>query len=233
MTLRQAVQRTSRSITTLRRYIRSGRLQAEKKPGRFGPEYFVSEQALAEAGLAAAPLETPAALARRAPQNLDRTGVDGCTAEQLFRDSVPISLYQELQMKHEQLLVQYGMVRAGGARVLELQAELVARQRQLEQARSRAERLRIEMTQDRTQLRKLLRQAELEQEGRGLEIAALREKVRGLEMLTRNARTSDSIEQQFREVMDQTLRVERIAGRGPAEAPPVPPWPGKPADTDH
>ena len=40
--------------------------------------------------------------------------------------------------------------------------------------------------------------AELELEGRGLEIAALREKIRGLEMLTRNAVTNETIERQVR-----------------------------------
>jgi hypothetical protein len=42
MTLREAAARSSRSITTLRRYIRSGRLHAEKRYGRYGPEYYVS-----------------------------------------------------------------------------------------------------------------------------------------------------------------------------------------------
>ncbi len=36
MTLREAAKRTSRSVTTLRRYIRNGRLAARKRPGRFG-----------------------------------------------------------------------------------------------------------------------------------------------------------------------------------------------------
>src|SRR5262245_36346469 len=101
MTLREAAERTDRSVTTLRRYIRSGRLRAEMREGRYGPEYFVSAQDLSEAGLAARST-TALALAPASEALLDR----------LARETVPAPLYQELQMKHEQLLVQYGMVRA-------------------------------------------------------------------------------------------------------------------------
>ena len=45
------------------------------------------------------------------------------------------------------------------------------------------------------------------------EIAALQEKVRALEMLTRNAATNESIEEQFEQVMDQSRRVERLHTR--------------------
>ena len=72
MTLREAAERTSRSITTLRRYIRSGRLHAEKRYGRFGPEYFVAEadllvraeSALSQARQATAPKPPPRSQAR-------------------------------------------------------------------------------------------------------------------------------------------------------------------------
>ena len=56
MTLREAAERTSRSITTLRRYIRAGRLRAEKRHGRFGPEYYVSAAELIQAGLISNPV---------------------------------------------------------------------------------------------------------------------------------------------------------------------------------
>ena len=38
-------------------------------------------------------------------------------------DVVPLSLYNELLMKHEQILVQYGMIRAGGQKLLEYKAD--------------------------------------------------------------------------------------------------------------
>ena len=56
----------------------------------------------------------------------------------------------------------------------------------------------------------------LEQHGRGLELSALREKIRALEMLTRNAVTNDSIEKRFSEVMEQARRVDRLS-RTPAD----------------
>lgn len=219
MTLREAAQRSSRSITTLRRYIRSGRLQAEKRQGRFGPEYFVTERNLTDAGLETDPAESTTTPARRSGARTDMATVDPRAAERILRDSVPAGLYRELQMKHEQLLVQYGMMRAGGLRVLELRAELEAKQRQLEESQAQADRLRRQFARETARLNQHLRRAELEQEGRGLEVSALREKVRALEMLTRNALTSESIEKQFSDVMAQSRRVERLASRPPSTPP--------------
>ena len=205
MNLRQAAERCTRSITTLRRYIRSGKLRAEKREGRFGPEYFVTADDLAAAGLELDSGTRSTAIARRKSSG----------GESPLHASVPIVLFQELQMKHEQLLVQYGMVRAGGMRVFQLQAELDDKHRSLVEAQEHVARLKREMVQETARLRSMVREAELEQEGRGLEIAALTEKVRALEMLTRNARTSDSIERQFREMMDQSQRVDRLKSELP------------------
>ena len=208
MTLREAARRTCRSVTTLRRYIRAGRLVAESRHGRFGPEYVVSEGALAAAGFETLPVEAAGELVgprgRLAP-----------LAPLASEGTVPVSLFQELQMKHEQLLVQYGMVRVGGLRVLELRAELEDKQRELAASEERIERLRTKFSEETTRLKELLRRVELEQEGRGLETAALREKVRALEMLTRNAATNVTIEKQFGDVMEQMRRVDRLT-RGPA-----------------
>jgi hypothetical protein len=207
MTLRQAADRTSRSITTLRRYIRSGKLRAEKRGGRYGPEYFVSLQALDEAGLDAERSLTQAP--RRDSESLERA----------FRESVPLTLYQELHMKHDQLLVQYGMVRAAGLRVLDLQGELETKRHQLEDSLAEIARLKDRPKRELTALHKRLRAAELELEGRRLEIAALRAKIRGLEMLTRNAVTTETIERQFSEVVEQIQRVEELElRRAPGQA---------------
>jgi hypothetical protein len=207
MTLREAAERTDRSITTLRRYIRSGRLRADMREGRYGPEYFVSTDDLAQAGLEP---RSGTALALAPPEAL---------LDRLARESVPAGLYQELQMKHEQLLVQYGMVRAAGLRVLDLQAQVEERDAQVSAVRDEGARLRDRLSRETGELRKKLQAAELELEGRGLEIAALREKVRGLEMLTRNAVTTESIERQFGQVMDQIRRVDRL------RAGDATPWP--------
>jgi len=208
MTLREAAERTSRSITTLRRYIRSGRLHAEKRYGRFGPEYFVSVPDLREAGLET---EGPRLPARRATTAIG-------AAELVRADAVPLALYQELQMKHEQLLVQYGMMRAGGLRVLALQAEADARRQEAERAEASLRDVRQQSQRRVAGLERELREARLELEGRRLEIDALREKVRGLEMLTRNAVTTETIDEQFRKLVDQTRRVDGLnaaSERGP------------------
>lgn len=211
MTLLEAAERTSRSITTLRRYIRSGRLKAEKENGRYGPEYLVSASDLAEAGLNA---ESP-------PQNLPAIAKEPSPGPPMSatRAGVPLSLFRELQMKHEQLLVQYGMMRAGGLRALELQEDLETKRRQVEDAQSEIARLKDKLQRERSGLKRRLREAELELEGRRLQIAALREKVRALEMLTRNAVTSESIERQFLEVVDQIQRVDRLGLKGAGPQP--------------
>jgi hypothetical protein len=211
MTLRAAAERSARSITTLRRYIRSGRLKAEKRPGRFGPEYFVVDLDLEEAGL------------RPDPAQQERPALPAAAAgalERAFRESVPLSLFHELQLKHEQILVQYGMVRAAGLRALEIQGTLDSRDRELEDCRLELADLRRRVSADAASLSRKLHEAELELEGRAIEIEALREKVRALELLTRNAVTTESIERQFAQVMQQASLVERM--RAAEEIDPVP-----------
>lgn len=239
MSLREAAVRTARSVTTLRRHIRGGRLKADKLPGRFGPEYFVTLEQLAAAGLEeqeprAAGTVAPAAEAGTAL--VSRAAADaslGAPLDRLIRESVPITLFQELQMKHEQLLVQYGMVRAGGLRVLEMQAELDARRRNLEDAQAENTRVKERLAREAGDLRKRLREAELELEGRSIEAAALREKVRALEMLTRNTITNETIDRQFSEVVDQMRRVERMtAEREVTEPAPGALWPVRPPVPD-
>jgi hypothetical protein len=214
ISLRDAAERTARSVTTLRRYIRSGRLRADKLPGRFGPEYMVTFDQLAAAGL-----DTQAASAIAGPQPRGDSGtalasrgpaMPAAPWDRVLRESVPITLFQDLQLKHEQLLVQYGMVRAGGLRVLEMQAELDVRRRQIDDAQAENTRVKERLAKEAGDLRKRLREAELELEGRRVEAAALREKVRALEMLTRNRVTNDAIDQQFSDVMAQIRRVDRL-----------------------
>ena len=101
--LKDAAERTSRSVTTLRRYIRSGRLQADKLPGRFGPEYFVTE-----AQLDAADCHPGVGRASATDANVSEASISAIatrpTAEHSFasasldrvlRETVPITLFQE------------------------------------------------------------------------------------------------------------------------------------------
>jgi len=227
MSLRDAAERTSRSVTTLRRYIRSRRLQADKLPGRFGPEYFVTWEQLSAAGLEA--VDAAAVAAAPSSGSVALAKIEGAVPQapldRVLRETVPLTLFHELQMKHEQLLVQYGMVRAGGLRVLEMQAELDARRRQVDDAQAENGRVKERLAREAGELRKRLRSAELELEGRRIEVAALREKVRALEMLTRNTVTNEAIDRQFEDVMAQIQRVDRLtAEREAADPGPAPPW---------
>jgi hypothetical protein len=242
--LRVAAQRTSRSVTTLRRYIRSGRLVADKLPGRFGPEYFVTPEQLETAGLD----RSDAVAASADAKGSDRAGSAlvaspgssrspaSAPLDRVLRDSVPVFLFQDLQLKHEQLLVQYGMVRAGGLRVLEMQAELDTRRREIDDAQAENTRVKERLAREAGDLRKRLREAELELEGRRIEAAALREKVRGLEMLTRNNVTNEEIDRQFSDVMAQMRRVDRLTAEAELnDPPPGRPWPpqGPHPDPEH
>ena len=242
--LRGAAQRTARSVTTLRRYIRSRRLKAEKLPGRFGPEYFVTTEELRTAGLdggaqGSRPIDPKgeetvgSAMVARSASSLS---LAPAPLAHVLRDSVPIFLFQDLQLKHEQLLVQYGMVRAGGLRVLEMQAELETRRREIEDAQAENLRVKERLAREAGDLRKRLREAELELEGRRIEAAALWEKVRGLEMLTRNSVTNEEIDRQFSDVMAQMRRVDRLTAEAAVNDPqPARPWPplGPHPDPEH
>lgn len=222
LNLRAAAARTSRSITTLRRYIRSGRLHADKRPGRFGPEYFVTEGDLAAAGLEPEPVEPPAAALSRRREDLPRPHGDGPL------HSVPLTLYQELQMKHEQLLVQYGMIRAGGLRAVQLQAELDAQRGELGRRQDALETLRRESRARVAALEEELRRSRLELEARALEIAAFEEKLRALEIVTRNAATTASVNEQFEQLLEQARRARGLPPAEPADGRPG--WPPEKPD---
>ena len=229
MTLREAAERTSRSITTLRRYIRSGRLHADKRYGRFGPEYFVSSDNLVEAGLDPNRPETPRVPARSPGADLvPRTGG---LSNSMLREIVPLSLYQELQMKHEQLLVQYGMVRAGGLQVMQLRGELETSRKELTRSRETNRELQRQLKRRGGELQQELRRANLELEGRRLEIEALHEKIKALEMLTRNAVTNETIDRQYQDLLEQRRKVDRLDPRPAVTTDPDPPRP--PREPDH
>lgn len=226
MNLREAAQRTCRSVTTLRRYIRSGRLHAEKQDGRYGPEYFVRTADLLEAGLF---VDGPAGGRGAEPESgaLERRPAGRLAAPATTpSDAVPTMLYQELLLKHEQLLVQYGMMRAGGMRAIELRDQLDERTAEVERRTEELRAMRARRDADVAALEKAVREANFELEGRALEIAALQEKVRALELLTRNQVTNESIDDQYRNLVRQLHRVERHAS-GTRQTTPKPrprPW---------
>jgi len=84
---------------------------------------------------------------------------------------------------------------------------------ELETAESQVTRLREQLKRGTADLRESLERAQEELEGRDLEVAALQEKVRALEMMTRNALTNETIEKQFDRIKDQARRVEELRSR--------------------
>jgi hypothetical protein len=117
-----------------------------------------------------------------------------------------------------------------------MQAELETRRRSLEDAQAENTRVKERLAREAGDLRKRLRETELELEGRRLESAALREKVRALEMLTRNRITNETIDRQFSEVVDQIRRVERMTAEHEITEPAAgAPWPSRAPhpDPDH
>lgn len=230
-TLKEAAEITGRSVTTLRRYIRSGRLEADKTAGRFGPEFTLDEPALLAAGFEIEPDRgsrertrppdpRPESGVSSLPQRVENDRSNGSRSiEKALLDYVPADLYRELSMKHEQLLVQYGMIRASGQRLFEFREEA---ERQSEEVRRAGEQLRE--LQDRYAreigfLKRHMRQAELEIEEKNQQITTLRQKLQVHELLTRNAITSESIERKFRRIFESERRVEAMISSTDEESP--------------
>ncbi len=172
LTIREASRLIGRTSATIRRYIRSGRLKAEKDVGKFGEEYRIRRDDLLALGFTPAEPETasPAPLVRSTP-----------ALSALPQDYVPLSLYNELLMKHEQMLVQYGMIRAGGQKLLEYKADAEAKSEALERAEERFQALRQRAIQEIGFLRKQLREMEIKLEERRIEVTILQETVGHME----------------------------------------------------
>src|SRR6185436_16477917 len=149
-----------------------GRLKAEKDVGKFGEEYRIRREDLLALGFTPAEQEaaSPAPLVRSTP-----------ASAALPQDLVPISLYNDLLMKHEQMLVQYGMIRAGGQKLLEYKADAEAKSEALERAEERFQALRQRAIQEIGLLRKQLREMEIKLEERRIEATILHETVGRLE----------------------------------------------------
>lgn len=173
LTIREASRLIGRTSATIRRYIRSGRLKAEKDVGKFGEEYRIRRDDLLALGFTATEPEAEAA----AP--LARVAAPAVLA--LPQDAVPIALYNELLMKHEQILVQYGMIRAGGQKLLEYKADSEAKTEALQRAEERYQALRQRAMQEIGLLRKQMREMEIKLEERRIEATLLQENVERLQ----------------------------------------------------
>jgi DNA repair exonuclease SbcCD ATPase subunit len=203
MTLRQAAERTGLSATTLRRYIKAGKLKARLIPGRYGPEYVVDDEALEEARLDGQtnipPRDTPPQQdsARSSPPARREVGPPETTAG----DVVPGLLYRELLMKHEHLLVQYGMLRVSGQQLYEIRQEA---EQKAEEARRSADELRRQRERHAREIGELktkLRRAELEIADRETRIRELEQRLARVEMELRNASTARAMDAEFARVV--------------------------------
>ena len=201
LTIRDAARLIGRTPATIRRYIRSGRLKAEKGDGKFGEEYRILREDLLALGFSPSS-GTSTDLPEKAGSMVPRLP----TREEL----VPISLYSELLLKHEQLLVQYGMIRAGGQKLLEFKADAEAKTEDLQTAEERYQSLRMRAVREIRFLRKHMRQAEIEIEERNIEITLLQEKIKRLEMAAAGAASSEGLDSKLNEIRDKERTIARM-----------------------
>lgn len=232
VTIREASQLVGRTPATIRRYIRSGRLKAEKEIGKFGEEYRINREDLLALGI------TPAAT-EEGERCLPQT-VPAGPPEVLISRAVPISLYNELLMKHERILVQYGMIRAGGQKLLEYKADAETKMAELDQAQVRYQALRGRALREIGLLRKRLRQVEIQLEERGIENALLREKIERLEMRGDGVAPVDSFQSKVMEIREKERTIAELAGAEPRSPSPygapdawVPSYPPGDRKEDH
>jgi DNA repair exonuclease SbcCD ATPase subunit len=217
MTLRQAAERTGLSATTLRRYIKAGKLKARLIPGRYGPEYVVDDEALEEARLDGQtnipPRDTPP------PRDEGPTSPparrERSSPETVSGDMVPGLIYRELLMKHEHLLVQYGMLRVSGQQLYEIRQEA---EQKADEARRSADELRRQRERHAREIGELktkLRRAELEIADRETRIRELEQRLARVEMEQRNASTARAMDAEFARVVPSS-----DASPGPGSEPP-------------
>ncbi len=204
MTLRQAAERTGMSATTLRRYIKAGRLRARLIPGRYGPEYVVDDDDLSSASLLngdGTQTGTQSVPARRATSSPPRSEGNGVTAS---TDVVPGLLYRELLMKHEHLLVQYGMLRVSGRQLYEVRQEAENKAQEARHAAKELRRIRDRHAGEIGLLKTQLRRAELTIAEKTDQIDSLRRRLGQAEMQLRNATTSSAIDERFSRDLSET-----------------------------
>jgi excisionase family DNA binding protein len=212
LTIREASQLIGRTPATIRRYIRSGRLKAEKQVGKFGEEYRIPREDLLALGF------TPAE-----PAGGQETGMQvrapSVTPAPIAPDVVPLSLYNELLMKHEQILVQYGMIRAGGQKLLEYKADAESKTEEIREARERYDALRQRALKEIGLLRKQVREMEIRLEERSIEVTLLQEKIGGLEPAPASRRIAlDSVASSLHDVRQQQQAVAELLAEDPRGA---------------
>jgi predicted transcriptional regulator len=204
LTIREASRLIGRTPATIRRYIRSGRLEADKEMGKFGEEYKIDRDRLLALGFSEV-AQVPARVERSVPPALAEPPGGW----------VPAALYNELLMKHEQILVQYGMIRAGGQKLLEYKADSEAKEEDLRALRERYQSLRVRAAKEIRALRRSLRQAEIEIEDRSIELRLLQERVKRLEGVS--TPVLGRLGEKVVEIHEKQREIARLEGAGGAD----------------
>src|SRR6266581_6669823 len=209
LTIREASHLIGRTPATVRRYIRSGRLKADKEIGKFGEEYKIRREDLLALGFPALS-ELPARV---------ELSVPSARETEQREMMVPAALFNDLLMKHEQILVQYGMIRAGGQKLLEFKAAAESGEEELQKAEERYQTLRARAVREIQFLRKHLREAEIEVEERNIEITLLQEKIKRLDMAAAHAASVDSFDKSIVDIRQKEHEIAQIEAGAPKTAP--------------
>jgi excisionase family DNA binding protein len=198
LTIREVARRVRLHPATVRRYIKQGRIKAVKVDGKFGEEYRIDQKDL---DLLRSAAEAPPALpAEMVPVRENRRSLARMepaeALDQHLRNFVHVSVYNELLMKHEQLLVQFGMIRASGQKLLDFKAEIDLKNTEVKQKNHEIQDLKRRIIKEVDFLTRHLREAEIEIEEKNFRIAVLKEKVRNLELILTNPEGEDLSMQQ-------------------------------------
>ncbi len=183
LSIREVARRVNLHPATVRRYIKQGRIKAVKVEGKFGEEYRVEERdldILRQAAQDSPPAQVvPARDSRRAVTRL----APAEALDQHLRNFVHLSVYNELLMKHEQILVQFGMIRASGQKLLDFKAELDLKNDEIKHKNQEVQELKRRIIKEVDFLTRHLREAEIEIEEKNFQITVLKDKVRSLELI--------------------------------------------------
>jgi len=176
-------------------------------------ELRIRREDLLALGLSSAPSDLPARI------EVDRT--PPVPAETVMAQ-VPVALYNELLMKHERILVQYGMIRAGGQKLLEYKADAEVKADELRRAQERYQVLRARAVKEIGLLRRHLRQARIEIEDRNIEITLLHEKIKRLEVAAAGAASIETFDAQVAEIRQKARVIAQLSAADPGPPEPLP-----------
>lgn len=226
LTIREVARRVRLHPATVRRYIKQGRIKAVKVEGKFGEEYRIEEKDLDLLRNAAEP--PPAMSAEMVPARESRRSLarmePADALDQHLRNFVHVSVYNELLMKHEQLLVQFGMIRASGQKLLDFKAEIDLKNSEIKQKNHEIHDLKRRIIKEVDFLTRHLREAEIEIEEKNFQITVLKEKVRNLELILTAPEGEDHPAQEASSEVTEESELSPLEPQsGPDALPPEPP----------